>query len=104
MPRREGRVGVMKVLFALAALASLVTTAHAIYEDQVGSFDWHKEHLGRVTHATFVGSGATKRAFVASEQGAVSALDFKTGDIGKSICDRFCHGTNRRGHRPSPHA
>ena len=69
---------------ALLVLGTLATTATAIYEDQVGSFDWHKEHLGRVTHATFAGSKANKRAFVATEQGAIGSLDFNTGDIGAS--------------------
>ena len=69
---------------ALLVLGTLATTATAIYEDQVGSFDWHKEHLGRVTHATFAGSKANKRAFVATEQGAIGSLDFNTGAIGAS--------------------
>jgi hypothetical protein len=69
---------------ALLVLGTLATTATAIYEDQVGSFDWHQERLGRVTHATFAGSKANKRAFVATEQGAIGSLDFNTGDIGAS--------------------
>tara|TARA_B110000977_G_scaffold156798_1_gene199561 strand:+ start:24520 stop:24858 length:339 start_codon:yes stop_codon:yes gene_type:complete len=82
MPRYAGCRAVATAL-ALFVLGLLVSSAHAIYEDQVGSFDWHKEHLGRVTHATFAGGKTNKRAFVATEQGAVSALDVKTGDIGK---------------------
>ena len=83
MTRYEGRARrAVATALALVVLGTLATTATAIYEDQVGSFDWHKEHLGRVTHATFAGSNANKRAFVATEQGAVGALDYNTGEIG----------------------
>ena len=80
IPRDEER----GTSLALLVLGTLATTATAIYEDQVGSFDWHQERLGRVTHATFAGSKANKRAFVATEQGAIGSLDFNTGDIGAS--------------------
>ena len=50
----------------------------------MGSFDWHKQFLGGVTRAAFAGGKGNTRAFVASDQGAVAALDFKTGQIGAS--------------------
>lgn len=85
MIRHGGRARrAIAAALALLVLGTLATTATAIYEDQVGSFDWHQERLGRVTHATFAGSKANKRAFVATEQGAIGSLDFNTGDIGAS--------------------
>ncbi len=85
MIRHGGRARrAIAAALALLVLGTLATTATAIYEDQVGSFDWHQERLGRVTHATFAGSKANKRAFVATEQDAIGSLDFNTGDIGAS--------------------
>ena len=32
-------------------VAALVATAEALYADQAGEQDWHRENIGRVTHA-----------------------------------------------------
>ena len=80
--RGRGRAFVAAALFAVAALCVAPVAVDALHEDQLGSFDWHTEYLGRVAHAAFAGSKTKQRAFVASEEGAIGALDAKTGDIG----------------------
>ena len=83
MPRPRGRAWSLAAA-ALLALAAVCAPAgvRALHEDQVGSFDWHKSFLGEANHVAFAGSKAKKRAFVATEQGAIGALDFNTGEIG----------------------
>ena len=77
--RGRGRAFVAAALFAVAALCVAPVAVDALHEDQLGSFDWHTEYLGRVAHAAFAWSKTKQRAFVASEEGAIGALDAKTG-------------------------
>ncbi len=79
------------LLLALVALAG-VAPVYSLHEDQAGSYDWHKSFLGEATQAAFAGSKQNMRAFVSTEQGAIGAIEFKTGDL----------GTHRRSHQPSP--
>ena len=79
------------LLLALVALAG-VAPVYSLHEDQAGSYDWHKSFLGEATQAAFAGSKQNMRAFVSTEQGAIGAIEFKTGDL----------GTQRQSHQPSP--
>ena len=77
----------------LAAVALLCVGAPqgvgALHEDQVGSYDWHQQYLGEVTQAAAAGNKANRRAFVSTEQGAIAALNFNTGEIGECVL-RVC--------------
>lgn len=54
----------------------------ALYEDQVGSFDWRQVYLGKVKFAFFdVSTHSSKRLFVASEANVLAALNSRTGHI-----------------------
>ena len=68
------------LLLALIALAG-VAPVYSLHEDQAGSYDWHKSFLGEATQAAFAGSKQNMRAFVSTEQGAIGAIEFKTGDL-----------------------
>ena len=65
----------------MLALAG-VAPAYSMHEDQAGAYDWHKSFLGEVTQAAFAGSKQNMRAFVSTEQGAIGAIEFKTGNLG----------------------
>ena len=69
------------LVFALLCVSGPAGVS-ALHEDQVGSFDWHQQFLGKVTQSAFAGTKNNKRAFVSTEQGAIGALSFKTGEIG----------------------
>lgn len=57
----------------------MLTPAAALYEDEAGVNDWHKENLGRISalHAPANGD----RLLVASEAAVIAALDAKDGSI-----------------------
>jgi len=44
----------------------------------------YQQYVGRVTSAAFLTSGQRKRVYVATESGAVAALNLRKGDIGKT--------------------
>ena len=81
------------LLLALVALAG-VAPVYSLHEDQAGSYDWHKSFLGEATQAAFAGSKQNMRAFVSTEQGAIGAIEFKTGDLGTLLRSPV--------HRPAP--
>ena len=59
---------------------SLVATAGALYADQAGEQDWHRENIGRVTHA----ASKQKALFVVTEAGdrsLVASLGARTGTL-----------------------
>ena len=64
----------------LAGLCVLVSGAYAIFEEQAGLLDWHREGLGRITHAEFAFRGR-ERVFVGTKAGVVASLDTKDGSI-----------------------
>ncbi|OQR81307.1 hypothetical protein THRCLA_11841, partial [Thraustotheca clavata] len=71
---------------AVAAVAALVGFSNAIYEDQVGEFDWHRAGLGEVMHASLPSKSSssyhlTKGMYVASEANVLAKLDMKTSVI-----------------------
>ena len=89
--RMGARTSLVWCLLAMLALAG-VAPAYSMHEDQAGAYDWHKSFLGEATQAAFAGSKQNMRAFVSTEQGAIGAIEFKTGDL----------GTQRQSHQPSP--
>lgn len=69
----------MRSVLSLAVLL-LVPLATAIYEEQAGFLDWHKENIGGVRQAQFAFRGR-ERVFVATEAAVVASLDTKDGSI-----------------------
>lgn len=65
---------------AVLVLASLGTCRALITEQQLGAVDWHRQFVGRVTHAVFAPSNRP-RVYVASEAGALAALNLRNGHI-----------------------
>ncbi|KDO31298.1 hypothetical protein SPRG_03914 [Saprolegnia parasitica CBS 223.65] len=74
--------GVLAVLVALCCAAAV----SAIYEDQVGEFDWHRAGLGEVHHVAFPSKNSknflvTKAMYVATEANVLAKVDLKTSDV-----------------------
>ena len=62
-------------LFCILVLAPFVA---AVYEDQAGSFDWHRAQVGPVTSAHL---GSKPRVFVGTSQNVIGSLNLRDGSI-----------------------
>ena len=74
------------LLAACIAAAAAPRRAAAMYADQAGMFDWHRQHVGEVTYASYspaagAGSGRGGRFHVATAQGVVAGLEAADGAI-----------------------
>lgn len=58
-------------------LTILVHLSVALYEDQVGKFDWKRSFVGKVKFASF----EVRRIIVATEENVLASLSLETGDI-----------------------
>jgi outer membrane protein assembly factor BamB len=67
------------LLLAAAALACFARGAAAMYEDQAGTFDWHRQHVGEVVAAGY--APGRDRFYVATSQSVVAALSAADGSI-----------------------
>ncbi|XP_014285151.1 ER membrane protein complex subunit 1 isoform X2 [Halyomorpha halys] len=60
----------------------LICGSLALYEDQVGKFDWKKSYVGRVKYSHINSNGRdSSKLFVATENGVVAALNLHDGSI-----------------------
>ncbi|KAL2651139.1 hypothetical protein R1flu_019267 [Riccia fluitans] len=56
--------------------------SEALYEDQVGVWEWHQQYIGKVNHAVFQTQGSgRKRVIVATEENAIASLNLRTGEV-----------------------
>ncbi|XP_051517302.1 ER membrane protein complex subunit 1-like [Myxocyprinus asiaticus] len=66
----------------LAISVSLLYTASAVFEDQVGKFDWRQQFVGKVRFALFdTHSQASKKLLVATDKNVFASLNSRTGDL-----------------------
>jgi hypothetical protein len=80
--RQSQNLQQLLLLAFLFLLGFLTSSCHALYEDQVGVWDWHQQYIGRVKHAVFQTQGSgRKRVVVATEQNALASLNLRTGEI-----------------------
>ena len=70
----------MRALAALALVSVIGTCSGLITEQQLGAVDWHRQFVGRVTHAVFAHANRP-RVYVASEAGVLAALNLRNGAI-----------------------
>ncbi|KAG8431720.1 hypothetical protein GDO86_020301 [Hymenochirus boettgeri] len=80
--RKCGLGGVMAadkypVLLILLSL-SLV---RAVFEDQVGKFDWRQQYVGRLQFASLESGLGAKKLIVATDKNIIAALNSRTGDL-----------------------
>uniref|UniRef100_A0A8C8VKV3 ER membrane protein complex subunit 1 n=1 Tax=Pelusios castaneus TaxID=367368 RepID=A0A8C8VKV3_9SAUR len=62
----------------LLLLAPLVA---AVYEDQVGKFDWRQQYVGKLKFASLETSQGSKKLIVATEKNVMAALNSRNGEI-----------------------
>ncbi|CAI5783007.1 ER membrane protein complex subunit 1 [Podarcis lilfordi] len=55
--------------------------ADAVYEDQVGKFDWRQQYVGKLKFASLEASQGSRKLIVATEKNVMAALNSRTGDI-----------------------
>ncbi|RLV93163.1 hypothetical protein DV515_00013511 [Chloebia gouldiae] len=68
-------------LLPLLVLLLLLPLAAAVYEDQVGKFDWRQQYVGKLKFASLEASQGSKKLVVATEENVVAALNSRSGEI-----------------------
>ncbi|KAM3921250.1 ER membrane protein complex subunit 1 [Leptodactylus fuscus] len=73
----------MAAVVRLGALLLLVFVSFsvAVYEDQVGKFDWRQQYVGRLKFAALESGQGAKKLIAATEKNIIVALNSRTGDI-----------------------
>lgn len=69
-----------RLTLAAALLTCCFVSTAAIFEEQAGEYDWHRQQIGRITIAQFA-ARSRSRAFVATEAAVVAALDLRDGSV-----------------------
>lgn len=65
----------------------------AIYEDQIGKFDWRQRYIGKLKFSSIDSKSSLKKVFVATEENVVAALFLKSGDIAwRQVLERGAQG------------
>ncbi|CAJ0963357.1 unnamed protein product, partial [Mesorhabditis belari] len=77
----------------------LLVGAHALFEDQVGKFDWRKQFIGCPTQIEVDRRGKLDRYLMATEENVVAALSMNTGEI---VWRKVQEDTANQGHRHAP--
>ncbi|XP_066462451.1 ER membrane protein complex subunit 1 [Eleutherodactylus coqui] len=72
---------VMEAAGRLGLLLLSVSLSAAVYEDQVGKFDWRQQYVGRMKFAALESGQGAKKLIAATEKNIVVALNSRTGDI-----------------------
>ncbi|KAG6553490.1 hypothetical protein Mapa_004402 [Marchantia paleacea] len=73
---------VQQTAFGVMILCSIWICCEALYEDQVGVWDWHQQYIGKVKHAVFQTQGSgRKRVIVGTEEDAIASLNLRTGEV-----------------------
>ncbi|XP_030078280.1 ER membrane protein complex subunit 1 [Microcaecilia unicolor] len=65
----------------LLSFALLLAFSAAVYEDQVGKFDWRQQYVGKVKFASLDTYQASKKLIVATEKNVIAALNSRNGDL-----------------------
>ncbi|XP_075047264.1 ER membrane protein complex subunit 1 [Mixophyes fleayi] len=71
----------MAALGELLLLLLALTLSAAVYEDQVGKFDWRQQYVGRLKFAALESGQGAKKLIAATEKNVIVALNSRTGDI-----------------------
>ncbi|XP_075462137.1 ER membrane protein complex subunit 1 [Ascaphus truei] len=71
---------VMAALPAVLLLFSL-TLSGAVYEDQVGKFDWRQQYVGRLKFASLESGQGAKKLIAVTEKNVIVSLNSRTGDL-----------------------
>ncbi|GLI60547.1 hypothetical protein VaNZ11_002704 [Volvox africanus] len=69
----------MKLILCMLAALAAVEGATAMFEDQAGTYDWYRQHIGLVSSASFHPS--KPRVCVATAQSVVGCLNLRDGSL-----------------------
>lgn len=65
-----------------AILFLMISLSEAVFEDQVGKFDWRQQYVGNVRFAYFdTQAQASKKLFLATEKNVFASLNSRTGEL-----------------------
>ncbi|KAM3618234.1 uncharacterized protein V6R79_017759 [Siganus canaliculatus] len=71
-----------KLNFLWLNLILFCVTVTAVYEDQVGKFDWRQQYVGKVRFSHFDSQlQSSKKVLLATENNVFAALNIRTGDL-----------------------
>ncbi|XP_043987650.1 ER membrane protein complex subunit 1 isoform X1 [Gambusia affinis] len=71
-----------KLILLLLKLCILFFVVHAVFEDQVGKFDWRQQYVGKVRFSHFdTQLQSSKKVLVATESNVFAALNSRTGEL-----------------------
>ncbi|KAG2493104.1 hypothetical protein HYH03_008767 [Edaphochlamys debaryana] len=68
-----------RLILLVASVLAIAGGAAALFEDQAGTYDWYKQHIGVATEAAFHPS--KPRVCVATQQSVVGCLNLRDGAI-----------------------
>ncbi|XP_053546268.1 ER membrane protein complex subunit 1 [Bombina bombina] len=68
-------------VFCAVKLCALLSLAAAVYEDQVGKFDWRQQYVGRLKFAALESGLGAKKLIAVTEKNIIAALNSRTGDL-----------------------
>ncbi|XP_018413669.1 PREDICTED: ER membrane protein complex subunit 1 [Nanorana parkeri] len=71
----------MAAVYRLAVLLGVVALCCAVYEDQVGKFDWRQQYVGRLKYAVLESGQGAKKLIAATEMNGIVSLNSRNGDI-----------------------
>ncbi|KAL7051439.1 hypothetical protein ACKWTF_004466 [Chironomus riparius] len=74
---RRFKYSLMNIVIILSVVTSLCS---ALYEDQIGKFDWRKKFVGTIKFGYFDAQNADK-SIVATDENVLAAISSKNGDI-----------------------
>lgn len=75
---------------AFLLLVGISTCNGLITQQQLGAVDWHRQFVGRVTHAVFAPANRP-RVYITSEAGALAALNLRNGSLlWRQVCPHPC--------------
>ncbi|XP_063292292.1 ER membrane protein complex subunit 1 [Pelobates fuscus] len=71
----------MAALRSLLLLSVSLALCAAVYEDQVGKFDWRQQYVGRLKFSSLESGQGAKKLIAVTEKNVITALNSRTGDI-----------------------
>uniref|UniRef100_A0A7N6FKE4 ER membrane protein complex subunit 1 n=1 Tax=Anabas testudineus TaxID=64144 RepID=A0A7N6FKE4_ANATE len=71
-----------KLILLWLKFTILCSTIEAVYEDQVGKFDWRQQYVGKVRFSHFDNHmQSSKKVLLATEKNVFAALNIRTGEL-----------------------
>lgn len=72
---------ILREIIKFCLLVIVFQQCYALYEDQVGKFDWKKTFIGKVLYSTVDLDPKSQRLFVATENNVVAAINIRGGKL-----------------------